>query len=162
MSWFEHNWKLACPTCGYDLRGTPPEDPARDDVRCPECGAMTHTAAILSEQHRLAREARNRFALLVGAVVLVFVVTVLWPALSSLAAALSGSMAPAFLLLLGFFYVMSFAFFESPQHFRVLFSIGATVAVLVGLALLPKATGFPFALIWIAGCAYYARRRGYT
>ena len=50
--------RLACPACGYSLRGIEPLGPAQA-LRCPECGGVT-SIGVLAAQHARRRSAQHR------------------------------------------------------------------------------------------------------
>ena len=58
---------LACPHCGYALRGHAPD--AQHIIRCPECGGMTTLIAIVDE-HQRRRKQFDQLLLAIAIVIL--------------------------------------------------------------------------------------------
>jgi hypothetical protein len=151
--------QLRCPTCGYDLRGTHVQGRV---FRCPECGAITDTLAIV-EHHRERRRSTRHLLAGLGFAAALFVGLILarpfFRGRGDLSAVLT-IFAVATLL----FWAQTVTWIDAPQRLR-LAAAGAS-ALLLSIALMlftgPAAFVGVIASMILFGSFYaWAFHRGY-
>ena len=152
---------LACPACGYSLRGQPPVGPSQV-MRCPECGGVTSIAEIVRHHTRRQRDA--------GRVIVMIVVTA---ALATLAALYRPSFdflkvprvetsftAFGFFLGAGMSALISALWDHPPRHLRLIFILGGGAALATAASISPALV--IVAHLWWFAWQVWATRRGYV
>ena len=152
--------QLRCISCGYDLRGLPPEGLAQTAFQCPECGAVNELTAIIAEHQRRRLATRDLIrAALVGLAV-TGVVVIGGLLLEPLNIRLNASAVALFLVV---FVVSWMAVVNSYAISHLAAIIFATVAAAISAASMSIqiGRGAPVALLffWVVGFINWAKAR---
>ncbi len=148
---------LACPACGYSLRGQPPLGPGQV-MRCPECGGGTSIGAIVRDYARRQRDQhRLVWMILITAAFVTLFAILPRPVLPRVETSFT---AFGFFLGAGMSALMSALWDHPPRHLRSIFVLGGGAALAAAVSVTPALV--VVAHMWWFVWQAWATKRGYV
>jgi hypothetical protein len=150
---------LACPACGYSLRGQPPIEPGQI-LRCPECGSVTSIADLAARHLRRQRDLRRLAMMMLITAALVTLFALLRRSPFMLISVERPFTAFGFFLGAGVSLLQCAMWDHPPRSTRVIFILGGGAAMAAAAGLSPFL--ILMAYLWWFGWHLWASKRGYV
>jgi hypothetical protein len=150
---------LACPACGYSLRGQSPLEPGQV-LRCPECGSVTSIADLAARHLRRQRDLNRLAMMMLVTAALVMLFALLRRSPLTFMHVERPFTAFGFFLGAGVSLLQSAMWDHPPRSTRLIFILGGGAAMAAAAGLSPFL--ILTAYIWWFAWHLWASKRGYV